>query len=79
MEEDLIRGVFIGKEADNSRSVEGNPTPRRDLTAVSTPERRMDKIRRFRIRNFRVQIDVFVTTPNKIYNIYNPSCLHNNI
>lgn len=39
LEEDLIRSVFVGKEADNSRSVEGNPAPGRDLTAVSTSER----------------------------------------
>ena len=65
MEKDVFRRVFVGKEPQNGRPVEGNASPRRDLAAVASAKRRVDQVHRLRVGDLRVKVDVLVTAPGR--------------
>ena len=57
--------ILVGKKSQNGRPEERNASTWRDLTAVAAAKRRMDQIHWFRVGNFRVEVDVFVTAPKE--------------
>jgi hypothetical protein len=64
--ENVWRGrVFVRVEGKCDRSVEGYPTPGGYRTAEPTPERRVDQLRRLRLLDFAVHVQVFVHAPDK--------------
>jgi hypothetical protein len=63
LEQFFAGGILVGEEAEDDGAVEGDASPGRDLTAVSSAERRVDQIDRYRVRDLRVQVDVLVAAP----------------
>ena len=62
--ESVFSRVFVCEESDDGRAVEGDASPRRDLTAVAAAERRVNQIYGgVRIGHFGVQVDIFVAAP----------------
>ena len=63
LEQFFAGSILVGEEAEDDGAVEGDASPRRNLTAVSAAKRSVDQIDRYRVGDLRVQVDVLVAAP----------------
>ena len=63
VKEDVLGRVLVGEKSDDSGSIEGNASSRRNLAAIASSKGRSEQVDRLRVGHFRVHVDIFVGAP----------------